>query len=1038
MEIFVDEELRYSRFRATFDFESLLKVLRKEHSTFIHHHIPYSVGISSNVPGFESTVILNENPLELVREFVHVLVKISKKAYSILSPLYADVFKKLDEKISTCESRNRKIEANRIKKVKRSLLLFLKQLITVGFNSSRFDIPMIMSYLTTVLREMGNYKFPKTDRYKNTEAPVVTAMNTVYKGTQVLCFTTDYFKLLDVCCFAAPGMTYEQYVKTWRPPNTTISKLKFPHELMTEFGKLENTTFPSFEDFHSNLKGKNAFSSIEEYEEHKREWVGDDGIHFKNGGSLRDYLIEYQRADVEPFLICLNQHVKLYKDELKLDLLAFNVTLASLSWRWAFIDEPSVFYCFTKEHSVVHDEILRGRTGGLVIIFKRETFVGDTITPRGTYTSTEKVKKIIVIDANALYPNVFQRPQLTGPPVFRRAPHFTREEINHGVPCASEESYEWLQYVKRTQNIKISTKFDHGEVKVTDRNYSVDGYAKPTKHHRKGVCYEYHGCRHHGHVCYLNDLESKARAEEKNKNIPYDVALKKFREIAEKDRKVTLEKDQYIRKHMPLIIMRSCEWYRMKKENKEVREILQQAGCSLYPKSFKAPSSATQEEIINGIINGTVFGLVRCDVNIPNNIRHKFELFPPIYFNTSISRDDVGDYTKKLAEELEELKTPRRQLVTGFSARDTIITTNLAQWYLEKGIEVDNVRWVLEYTPGIAIASKVDRATDIRRRADVDDTWKTLAMSFKLHVNAIYGKSGERQDKKIRSMDVREKNVHKYLAKPNFKHITPILPPHMAPEVGGSGEYAADEIYDDEVEGEELLYRVEMSPHRITNALPVQMSFWVLCESKLKMLRMIYDVLQFYLKNDCFSIVYSDTDSLAIELAADSFDDIVKDGMEKEYFEERHNFFPTEACDNCRPEYVRCREAKNEWPMERECCKDAHREALRTPGLFTVEATATDAIFLAPKTYCMVDESTGTKKISTKGLNKNLNSYEMETFRRVLRTRSKAEGVNKGMKRLKSGSVVGYEQRKSGLTPLYIKRKVMNDGVETRVLDICK
>lgn len=52
---------------------------------------------------------------------------------------------------------------------------------------------------------------------------------------------------------------------------------------------------------------------------------------------------------------------------------------------------------------------------------------------------------------------------------------------------------------------------------------------------------------------------------------------------------------------------------------------------------------------------------------------------PPIFKNTDITRDDIGDYMKKYAEDNDLLTTPRRNLISSYHGSRMLLITPLLQ-----------------------------------------------------------------------------------------------------------------------------------------------------------------------------------------------------------------------------------------------------------------------------------------------------------------------------------------------------------------------
>ena len=1058
-DIAVPEELRYNDFLTVFDLETYLKRVRHQKGPYTDHHIVYSYGCASNVPGFgdEPKVAISDDPLELMRDLVHHFCDISKTILEINTEKYKTIIQEIDDKIKVCEDFNKQVDVKYLTNLKQSLLNFMTQCTVVTFNGSRFDLPASRCYLHQILQEMGNYGATPTKFYQENEHYRCRKPFSVERGTQILCFSTNKFKILDICQFIAPGCNYDKYLKTWAPKGTTLSKLHFPHGMMRGgIDVLSNRKFPSHNDFYSHLKQKNSFDSYDEYMKVKSEWVGDDGEYFKNDMTLRDFLIAYQIGDVAPFLQCLEEHSKLYREELELDLLAHNYTLASLSWRWAFKDEDAVFYNFPESYGSIHDEILNGRTGGCTVVMKREAKLNDVIPERGTTIPNaegRKVKLIKSLDCNQLYPFQFLKPQFSGPPVYREYPDFSPEKISHYVKGASVASYEWLQFLKEKRGYKkMITKFNSREVRVTNRNLPVDGYVPIDEDN--GVtephifqffgCY-FHGCNKKGcKFSYMNKMKYVTDPNERA-----EIVVESQNKYSSTLEKINYMESQGIR----LEHIWECEWDEQKRSSpsEKLRDIVRRLG--LYPESGYSKSKMTENEVKESMKNGSFFGIAKVDISVPDKLRDYFSIFPPLFSKCDVSIDDVGPYTEKMCREQGDLKTPREQLITCFEVEGSILSSGLINWYLNKGMVISHVHWTLEYKPELAFNTKVERAADLRRLADSDPRLSNLQQSMKIQTNSIYGKSGERVDKRIRNVIATSKNAGRYIKNPRFKHITPILPPEFAIEVSKKKgvDEEGDISNDDEVleyvvndsmfptegamECETNLFKVEMLPMCVTHKLPIQISLFTLCESKMTLLSFIYDVIDHYLIPNSFEILYSDTDNVVLSLSCDhSIDEIIKPDLAKEFFEKKHLFFPAESCEKCRERYVYTKVNKLEWEME-ECCIAQNRKGSRQPGLWKREAIATHCVFLAPKTYCMYDAHSKESKTSTKGLNKSQNSHELENFLRVLHgTVPRDGGYNHGMKRSKSGSVLAYSQYRSALSSIYCKRQVLDDKISTRPL----
>ena len=79
------------------------------------------------------------------------------------------------------------------------------------------------------------------------------------------------------------------------------------------------------------------------------------------------------------------------------------------------------------------------------------------------------------------------------------------------------DMYYWLDYIVDQEGISIQHKINSGHEKRVGR-YFVDGYSAECN-----TVFEYHGCYHHGHQCYLTRHikdEKQVKAQEAKQKRP--------------------------------------------------------------------------------------------------------------------------------------------------------------------------------------------------------------------------------------------------------------------------------------------------------------------------------------------------------------------------------------------------------------------------------------------------------------------------------------------------------------------------------------
>jgi hypothetical protein len=96
----------------------------------------------------------------------------------------------------------------------------------------------------------------------------------------------------------------------------------------------------------------------------------------------------------------------------------------------------------------------------------------------------------------------------------------------------------------------------------------------------------------------------------------------------------------------------------------------------------------TKQSIINAVKNDKLFGCVECDIHVPESLREYFKEMFPIFKNTEIRREDIGEFMKSYAEENNVMPRPRRSLIGSMKGDKILLATPLLKWYLEHGLEV--------------------------------------------------------------------------------------------------------------------------------------------------------------------------------------------------------------------------------------------------------------------------------------------------------------------------------------------------------------
>ena len=191
-------------------------------------------------------------------------------------------------------------------------------------------------------------------------------------------------------------------------------------------------------------------------------------------------------------------------------------------------------------------------------------------------------------------------------------------------------------------------------------------------------------------------------------------------------------------------------------------------------------------------------------------------------------------------------------------------------------------------------------------------------------------------------------------------------------------------------------YEEESCKNTIKLNLPIQVSFLVHQNVKLRMLQFYYDFLDKFLDRSDFQMCERDTDSSYIAIAGASVEPLVKPELRVEFDQDKCNWFPRSDT----PEH-----------------KAYEKPAL---GLFKLEWEGQEIIGLCSKTYYYF----GAKdKFSCNDINK-------DKYLQVLLSKQNGAGVNRGF-RVVNNTMYTYTQVRDAFSNFYPKRKVLEDGVST-------
>ena len=197
-----------------------------------------------------------------------------------------------------------------------------------------------------------------------------------------------------------------------------------------------------------------------------------------------------------------------------------------------------------------------------------------------------------------------------------------------------------------------------------------------------------------------------------------------------KSEQIQMRKEYTQKKGYKIIEMRECNWWDLYRTDATVKN---------HPRAkFLYQRSLGEERLMQEIKSRRLFGYVQCDLKVPEDLKAYFANFPPIFKNTVVCRNDIGDLMKDYAEKEGIVSQPRRMLISSFHLKNATIITPLLLYYLHLGLECTKIHQFVQYTPKRCFSSYVQSAVNARRQGDKNPNSSVVAETKKLLTNISY------------------------------------------------------------------------------------------------------------------------------------------------------------------------------------------------------------------------------------------------------------------------------------------------------------
>ena len=238
-------------------------------TTWIRKHAQISVSISSNLVE-EPIFICNSDPHHLVASFIGALENLASQSKAKMKNLFfhveittktelGSILEKLSQRHNRRESARfdmsqdvcdseicaktqfLQIQKNQLIDLRESRKRYCNVLPVFGFNSAKYDLKVIKSYLLPIL-----------NKEQDIEATVIKKTN------QFISFKFGDIQLLDIMKFPDVATSLDSFLKAYK---TSETKRFFPYEWFDHPDKMQNTELPPFVAFYSKVRSCNPLEA---------------------------------------------------------------------------------------------------------------------------------------------------------------------------------------------------------------------------------------------------------------------------------------------------------------------------------------------------------------------------------------------------------------------------------------------------------------------------------------------------------------------------------------------------------------------------------------------------------------------------------------------------------------------------------------------------------------------------------------------------------------------------------------------------------
>ena len=217
------------------------------------------------------------------------------------------------------------------------------------------------------------------------------------------------------------------------------------------------------------------------------------------------------------------------------------------------------------------------------------------------------------------------------------------------------------------------------------------------------------------------------------------------------------------------------------------------------------------DQLLDKIKSGTLFGYVQCDIKVPDHLGKRYAIFPPVFKNTNVCRQDIGPLLLEYAARKGLMSTPWRMLPSSFELINGTTITALILFYLNLRLKCTKNCRFNEYTPAKCFNTSVQTGVNARRQGDENPNSSFVAETMKLLANSSFG------------YQITDRSRHSVFKHTNNEKKHAAINNKMFMSVG----YINDQLYEVELAKSEMEYKE-----------PILVGFFILRYAKLRLMKL--------------------------------------------------------------------------------------------------------------------------------------------------------------------------------------------------------